>query len=294
VRLSLAVAAKQPFDPGPFLRALEAEMVFADPEIDIHIAHNGPWPVHADVPAMDIRRHACSQGISVMKLWGVAIANSTADYVAVLDIQAPPDRGWLVRVKREISNGTSLFFGTVEPGWEPRDRRIVGYLSEYAQFKSPLPAYLDEVPGNNLVCRRDLFAPPEDLLQQGFFKTFMIWRLARDLAVTPQSFGDMPVVYLKQFSLGHYLSRQFANGRCFAAWRHDNPGQPAKLLCVGFTPLLPILRLGRIIRTAKHQPDLRRALFRYFHLICFSEIAWSAGEFIGYLFGAEEACNRLE
>ncbi len=284
--LSLAVCARGACDPLEFLRALQTEAVFAGPGAEVHIAHDGGWPSAVSPP--HIHLHACPPGSSVARLWGEAIARSTAPYVAVLDIHVPPSPGWLRRVEAEIAAGTPLFFGPVDPGWSGSDRRILGYLIEYAQFRGPIPRNLGEVPGNNLVGLRELLTEPgggSGGTPAAFFKTFAIWRLARERGLSPRCFDDMAVVYRKGFALGPYLSARLAQGRSFAGRRHTQPGQPSRLLCIAFTPLLPVLRLWRILRAADRDGMLRRAARRYLPLLLLAETAWSAGELLGYLAG---------
>jgi hypothetical protein len=238
--------------------------------------------------------HHCPSGTSILKLWGVALAKSTGQYVAVLDIKCPPATGWLSSVLSEINKGSGIFFGPVDSGWNKMDRRIVGYLAEYAQFDSPLAEELDEVPGNNLVCQRSLLDDAEKLQSEGFFKTFMVWRLEAEHDLVPGRLNEMIVKYKKPFRFTHYIKRRFIHGRCFGATRHDNAGQPSRLLCMGFTLLLPLLRTWRIYKAVRYRSDLRSAFYRFILLIMSSECAWSAGEFFGYAFGGRKYCNKLD
>jgi hypothetical protein len=283
VHLSLAVAAKGTSDPSAFFQALDMDSAFAGSDIDVHIAHDRAMSVDCHVGS-NVYFHPCPLDTPVYRLWGVAIARSASDYVAVLDLLVPPGGGWLARVQSEIRKGTPLFFGPVEPGVEWFDRRMVGYLAEYVQFSSPLHPHLDEAPGNNIVFQRRL-GGSHNLETYGFFKTFMIWQLQRELGIAPQAFNDMPVVYRKDFSLRHYLSMRVKQGRTFSSRRHKHPGQPPKVLCIGFIPFLPFARIWRIL--TKSQPRHHRAVWRNLHLLVLSETAWSIGEFLGYVTGRD-------
>lgn len=292
--LSLSVAAKSECDPRAFLNAIEKEGVLAAANIDVHIAHDTTWPIESNQMPANIILHPCQRGTSILKLWGMALAGSTAEYVAVLDINCPPETGWLKNVLAEIARGNKLFFGPVDPAWKKNDRRIVGYLAEYAQFCSPLTAELDEVPGNNIVCQRSLLDDAEKLQTEGFFKTFMIWRLAAEQQLVPGRLDEMIVRFQKPFHYRHYIKRRFIHGRCFGATRHDNAGQPSRLLCACFTFVLPLVRTWRIYRVVRKRGDLETAFYRYILLILLSESAWSAGEFAGYVLGGRDYCNRLD
>lgn len=292
--LSLAVAAKGACDLQLFLDALAADGIIAVADVDVHIAHDGRWSIEPSAIPDNVILHACPLDTSILKLWGVALARSTGQYVAVLDIKCPPAKGWLNSVMSEIDRSNAIFFGPVDSAWDKTDRRIVGYLAEYAQFDSPLAAELDEVPGNNIVCQRSLLDDAEKLQKQGFFKTFMVWRLAAEQHLIPERIDNMIVQYRKPFRFIHYIKRRFNHGRCFGATRHDNAGQPPRLVCLGFTVLLPLLRTWRIYRVVRNRSDLRSAFYRFILLIISSECAWSAGEFFGYAFGGRDYCDKLD
>lgn len=291
--LTLAVAAKGDCQPQAFFDALRAAGMLDTPEVEVIVAHDEAWPMPGTLPS-NVRLCACPHGVSILKLWGMAMAQATQDFVAALDIRCPPQAAWWARVRQEIERGTALFFGPVDPGWDGRDARITGYIAEYVQFHGPLAADLGEAPGNNIVCRRDLLEAPDKLAAEGFFKTFMIWKLAREQQLAPRMFDDMVVVYHKPFAMGHYAKRRYVHGRCFAACRFDNPGQPPRLLCLAFTPLLPLLRVWRIYRAVALHDDMRRAFFWQLPRLVLSELAWSAGEFMGYAFGGRGYCGRLD
>ncbi|NNM20042.1 MAG: hypothetical protein HKO55_02045 [Gammaproteobacteria bacterium] len=292
--LSLAVAAKGECDPRPFIDALEESGIFAAENIEIHIASDLPLPANSLAPAANVFVHQCASGTSILKLWGMALAQTASSYVAVLDINCPPAAEWFSSAMSEIAKGGRLFFGPVNSAWKSNDRRIVGYIAEYAQFSGPLALELDEVPGNNLVFHGSLLGDREALTGQGFFKTFMIWRLATEGHLVPARLDEMVVMYRKPFRVRHYVRRRFVHGRCFGATRHDNAGQPPRLLCLGFTLVLPLVRTSRIYKAVRKHAELRRAFWRFFILIFASESAWSAGEFFGYAFGGRSCCEKLD
>lgn len=292
--LSIAVAAKGVCDPGAFLESLVRQGVYASADVDVHIAHDEAWPVEYRELDTCITLHRCASGTSVLRLWGKAIAESQGEYVAVLDIRGPLEKGWLRCVEQQVQNRVPLFFGPVEPGWDRDDPRITGYLAEYVQFSRPLSRDLNEVPGNNVVFLRSLLDDKARLLSEGFFKTFMVWRLEQDLKLKPQMFDDMVVIYYKPFSYGHYLRRRYAHGQCFGATRHDNAGQPARAICMMATLVLPLIRLGRIYRAVRRRPDLHAAFFRHLHLLVQSEVAWSLGELAGYINRNRTVCAQLD
>lgn len=292
--LGIAVAAKGYVEIAHFIAAINDDGLANNAKVSIHIAHDETLVTNTLPLASNVHLHSCVKGTSILQLWGVAIAKSESHYIAVLDIKCPPEKGWKDRVLSEIDNKTELFCGDVEPGWDLIDKRIVGYLIEYSQFKKPTPVNLNEVPGNNIVFKRALLADKVDVSRQGFFKTFMVWRAEKELGIKVRKFNDMAVCYYKSFTYKHYMYRRYVHGRCFAASRFDSQGQPPRLICFLFVFLLPFLRIWRIFKGVKRDPELRKSFFRFFHLIVQSEVAWSFGEMVGYAVGGRQYCELLD
>jgi len=293
--LALAVAAKNCSDPRKFMDFIGCDEFTVANDVTVYIAHDHVFPsetVSRDFPNVNV--YSCPADMSVLGLWGTAISHSHGDYVAILDIHCPPSPGWLSVVIDQIKKGAPLFYGSVEPGWGSREAGIIGYLVEYAQFMDPLPKTAGEVPGNNLVLRRDLLPINEELESKGFFKTFLLWKLRGQSGLVPLPVEGMAVVYRKPYQLGQYVRKRYLHGCCFGATRHDNAGQPPYLACLFFSPLLPLIRIRRIWSVSRANGQLRLAFIHFSFQIFLSELFWSLGEFSGYLFRSRNCCRKLE
>lgn len=304
--LCIAIAAKGRVDVIPCLQALSANI--ADNEITIHIAHDQELPLEsihqtlARNPSNDnaprfrapkLLTTRCPDSTSILKLWGAALANTSARYAAVLDAHCPPTQQWLAAVVENMQQEKPAFYGSVEPGWELRDRNIIGYLTEYSQFKAPIDCDT-EFPGNNIVFKTELLESAASLRKEGFFKTFMLWKLTREHNDQPLYCDNMPIIYKKEFNFRHYIKRRRDHGRCFGATRLKQDQQPARWLCIAFTPFLFLLRTIRIFQWSKNKPDIFKACFFHLPTIIISELAWSWGEFLGYSFGDNGCCQHLD
>lgn len=305
--LHIAIAAKGACDLTACLDALAAGSRDTKLATTIHIVHDQPvdisrhirgnhrFSVNADAMAeglIHVQTTRCPESTSILKLWGNAIANATADYIAVIDSNCPPADDWLVTVARCIEQDVPLFYGSVEPGWALDSQDSIGYLIEYAQFKSPVDCE-SEFPGNNIVFKAELLGPREALVNEGFFKTFMLWRL-KERNTLPVYCDGMSVNYRKKFKFFHYMRRRMLHGRCFGGCRLKQRNQPSRMVCILFTPALFLLRTLRIYGWIKAKPELVKAFVRYLPIILCSEIFWSYGEFLGYSFGEGEACQYLD
>lgn len=310
--VQIAIAAKGKSDVKACLDALSQNSLHGL-EVTVHIAHDQELdlgsiihgyscytPVNnadqsdlEDAPRIKIKATRCPESSSILKLWGMALADASAQYVAVLDSNCPPSKDWLSTVAENIGLSIPVFYGSVEPGWPLSSRHIIGYLIEYAQFKSPVECD-SEFPGNNIVFKAELLGARQALINEGFFKTFMLWKLKQTHNMHPVYCQNMPVLYCKQFNAAHYLIRRKEHGRCFGACRHKQDKQPPRWLCILFTPALFLLRIIRIYRWQASKPQLLKAFLRFFPIIIISELAWSYGEFLGYSFGENGACRHLD
>ena len=271
--ISICVAAKGPCDPVRFLDALLAQGFVIDGTHELHIAHDDDLPAAETLRSAGVVLHRRPEGTSILRLWGWAIAGSSQSMVAILDVDCPPAAGWWQAVQRELRAGDRIFTGPVLPGWCPGQREMAGYLVDYAQFHAPPDPLVREVPGINFMCDRALLDPAAALVDRGLFKTFTLWRLEREQRIVPARHGDVQVTYRRRLSPGPFLRRRYRHGRCFAGRRFEQPGQPGRVACLLFSPLLPLVKCWRIWRAARRHANLRTAFWRQLHWIALSEMA---------------------
>lgn len=288
-RLTLAICAKHPFDPAAFWAGLLTEALAGQEGIEVIVAHDGREPIPAPPGAIT---QLMIPDASVFRLWGAAIAQASADYVAVMDISAPPHPEWLHAMLNAIQSGGQACYGPVETGYQPGDRRIIGYLIEYAQFHRPVAGHLAEIPGNNFVLRRAEAGEPEQLRDTGFSKTAILNRWAQQGRQPPVLVDAAIVEHRKPFDTLSYFVRRYRHGRCYAADRVVGLSLVRRIGFAMRTPLLPFVRVNRIRRHAARVPKLRSAFRRFVLTVAFVESAWSFGELMGYLAG-EGGCRAL-
>ncbi len=289
-RLALAIAGKGAFDPAPFWQGLGADQPGFPAGVSIIFAHDGALPVPMPPIAGAVQMPLA--GAPVFALWGAAVASarhSDADYVAILDINSPPRSGWLAAMLRAIATGEDLYHGPVTADYAAGDRRIIGYLIEYAQFYPPVEPGMAEIAGNNVVIRTALAGQPERLRADGFFKTRLLAERPPSLP-PPRRVDDAVVIHRKPFDTRPYIVRRCRHGRCYAADRATGWSLVLRLFYAASTPLLPAIRVWRIWTHARRRPAFRAAFVRHLPTIIAAETGWSAGEALGYLVG-EGACR---
>jgi hypothetical protein len=265
--LALAIATKGEWDPDQLLQDLRS--AGADASTEIHIACD---PKHAPgTPTDGLHIHAKANA-SLFDLWGVAIAQSRSDWVAILHADALPAPGWFAAMNEAIARDARAdgYMGPVEPKFGTSDPRLVGYLTEYVQFQRPLDSRLSEVPGNNLVLPRARLDPSRDFSKTRLFQQ----------GLSPQALETAVVLYSRQFRLGEYCGRRFRHGRAYAAARTP---RVSMLLAVPLTAALPFVRTARIMGHAWRHKGFRLASLLWLPAIILAESFWSTGELIGYV-----------
>ena len=295
-RLSLAVAAARPLvsDLERFLGEVSRAGLGPADEIVIAVATDEPGSLGGCVDSSDVAKLLVYPADTTpIRLWGHAMAHARGRHVAVLDVHdglgANWCRGWAA------APTDRLVCGPVDPGHLEGCWSWAAYLSEYGQFNGSLDSsQLEEVPGNNLVVPRELLPASDDLEKNGFWKTFHLERLKARLGELPLAVAnDMVVMYRRSYRLGPYLRRRVLHGRCYGGRRLEQPSAPPRLLCLAFTPLLPLLRIYRVLRRVLKKRGLRRPLVKASGPIFLGEVAWALGEAFGYARGPGDACERL-
>lgn len=272
--LSLAIAVKGPWDVRGLTRALDAAGVMS-PRFDIHLACDRAPDGPSDGINVIVR-----DGLSLFRLWGIAAAQCRAPAIAILHGHAPPAPGWAEAMLAALGSEQALC-GPVEPGYPPSDPCITGYLVEYCQFHRPIAAGLREVPGNNLVLARSMLPSSAILERDGFSKTLML--ATGSLQSTWVT--DAIVEHRRPFALLAFCRRRYRHGRSYGATRLTQANAPPRLILLGATGLLPLVRVARIVRHAWRHSALRFAVLRRLPAILLAETCWSAGEFVGTLTG---------
>ena len=93
--LALAIAVKGEWDADQLLRDLRS--AGADASTEIHVACD---PEHAPATAPEGLNVHTKAKASLFDLWGLAIAQSRSDWVAILHADALPAPGWFAAMQR--------------------------------------------------------------------------------------------------------------------------------------------------------------------------------------------------
>ncbi|MGH7021500.1 MAG: hypothetical protein ACREEY_16595 [Brevundimonas sp.] len=223
--------------------------------------------------------------ISVPALRLAALLAAKTPYVAFIEDTAVPGPGWRQGLTLALAaDGVAAAAGpiTISPHLSARGRALG--LSEYARFQpngaeQPKTAAL---PGLAFAVVRKAVLPLLNNPAEGLVEGDLARRLA-EAGQAVRTSNAMAVCYAADHPHGARLRTRFQHGRLFAGRRFPRGFVGRRLGYAAGTVLLPVVMIRRALRG---HPKALRAWPGVVLWLCLFSLAWSAGEFTGYLTGS--------
>jgi glycosyltransferase involved in cell wall biosynthesis len=218
-----------------------------------------------------------------------ALKSARGRIVAVTDPWCTFPEDWLEKVRRAHNSEFAVIGGAVENGCTDRIIDWACYFADYGAFM--LPAEKKEtpvLPGNHVSYKREAVVAALDAMQDGFRKTLFHWDLARR-GVRFLFNPELVARWARRNSFGDFARRYFHNGRAFAAVRSKRISSLERAARALTAPALPVLLLIQRLRAVLGKRRHLARVLATVPLVAVFVIAWSAGEFLGYLAGPEKA-----
>ncbi len=236
-------------------------------------------PARPDIRVPGVKLTYFSEKRSVPEMRWAALRVTSGDLVAAVESRCIPDSDWLKKLasahaKHPEAAGIGGFVWTA-----PASALAEGlYFCEYGQYAPPVDCGLTkELSGANLSYKRAALERERDLLDAGCWETLIHLRW-RDQGI-PLALCDAGVRFENSMTPANILRQRFDYGRNYAA----NRAVPRVVFALA-SPALPFLLTARSARSAWRKGMARRFWKCAGYVFAFN-IAWSAGEFWGYLFG---------
>lgn len=222
---------------------------------------------------------------TVPMLRAEGVHRSRGRVIALLEDHCTCQPGWCAAVLAAHQPPFEAVGGPVEQAPDARALDWAVYFSDYGRFAPPCPETMAALPGCNMSFSRDALMTLEGLWSDGLFEATLLPELRRQhyrLRVAPGA----SVVHRKHYHFGPAIAQSWHLARSYAAQRLAPAGLVRR---VGFAAasfvlplLLPVRTIRRALATPGHTGRLVRALPALIALLW----TWSAGETVGYLFGA--------
>jgi glycosyltransferase involved in cell wall biosynthesis len=232
--------------------------------------------------------------LATMRGRGIALARG--EIIAVLDPFSLVDACWLAELVAVHTQRPNWIVGGAVDLAAAEQQSLTSwaiYINEYGMFMPPVPEGPATIlPGSNISYKRAALFDGEHPRFDVFWKTFVNWEVEQghsQMWLAP----SVCVRLYKPLPFGDFLRTRFEHGRCFAAMRVAGAGRGQRAVRAFSAPLLPLLLLWRWGRSywAKRRRRRQFLLTLPLQLLLFAN--WARGEFVGYVWGAGESCDRL-
>lgn len=218
---------------------------------------------------------------------GLAVARG--EIVALLEDYGAPDPDWCTQVLEAHRLPYGVIGGAVEQEADGILNWAV-YFLDFGRYQLPLRegpvAYLSDV---NVSYKRPVLESVRSLWEDKYNEVTVHWALARQGGVL----WLRPQIVVRQnrgrLSLPSLIVERFSWGRLFACRRAQEVGFAARARYILFSPVIPLVLLGRIARRALGLPHRRAKFLRSFPILACLMLFWCLGEFVGYVTGREHS-----
>ena len=233
----------------------------------LHTARSGPSREHHD------------------ELRGIGMRKARAPLIALIEDVGRPDPNWAAALVKEHVQPYSAIGGAMENGID-RPLNWAVYFGDFGRYQNPVTRGPSAFVSDANVCyKREALERVADVWADTYSESRVHAALAqRDevIALSPEV-----IVYQHRLNLhlGPALVERYVWGRSYAAVRIEGVSAAKRAVFAILCPVLPFVlllrQLQKVMSTKRNQGAFMRALPLTFLL----DVAWSYGEFVGYLTG---------
>ncbi len=281
--LSVVVAVQMAQENLPeIMRHLACER---HPDVEFLVCHADADP---DVPRLltdqgNVRVLQGSPGSLIPHLWRDGILAARNATVAVTTAHCIPDESWVACLLEADMRDVAGIGGVIRNHPDSDAKGWAIFLLRYISFAPPQAARpVEEIAADNAAYRREDILRHQDLLQDGFWEPSFHSRFraaGQALVLDPR----LRVVHRNRYGAWQFFGQRFAHGRQFGRARAAGLHWVKRMLLIALSPLLPLVFLRKIVRSARRQSQHRRQLRGALPWLLFFLLGWGLGEARGYV-----------
>ncbi|MFO1429203.1 MAG: glycosyltransferase [Candidatus Competibacteraceae bacterium] len=214
---------------------------------------------------------------------------ASAPVIAFGEDHAFPEPGW-AEALLEAHQGPWAAVGPVVRNANPVNWvSWADFLVSYGRWLDPTPAGTVEfLPSHNCSYKRSVLLSYGPQLERMLaVETVLHWDMSNkghQLYVEPRA--KLSHINFEGFST--WIAGQFLNGRLLAASRRENWSPFRRLLYIFGAPLIPVVRLWRVLRDVRRASRQHKLLPGVLPTLIASLVVSGTGEFLGYLLGVSD------
>ena len=269
-------------------RASDAEVIVVDrcgPETRRKLAAEFP-DVQVLAPELDHRP-------SVPELRAIGFDAAAGEIVAVLEEHTRPGPDWVRTILDNFRPDDAAIGGPIVNDDYARRRDWVVYFSEYANYMPPWEEgehyWLN---GANIAYSRAKVLAHREVLSSGWWEAGLHPLLAMDGRF--RAIPTMGARHTGPFDYGYYLRQRYLLSRVWGATQRARVPLSTRLVHIAATPIMPLFLLGRMAQRVLSRGELIGQFALTVPLLLPAVLAYTWGEFLGYLLGAGDALEHVE
>ncbi len=241
----------------------------------------------------DVRWIAAAQADAVPHMRSLGISSSRGAVVALLEDDCEVADGWCAALLSAHRQPWAAVGGAIEPGHYRKALDWGVYFCEYARFMQPFAGDVAALPGNNISYKRTALAKLTADIDgdSGFHEVFANATLRQSgevLVAVP----EMTVYNINSWSRNRITEVPYHHGRGYAGLRLAGRHPTVRLAFAAMALVLPAIQVGRVVGEIVGRRRLIAQLLKAFPAILLFALSWSAGEWMGCLFGPGKSLDR--
>ncbi len=214
------------------------------------------------------------------------ISQARGGIIAFIDADCIADPNWAEEILAAHQSDYPLIGGAVANG---NQESYVGWAHYFCEFNQWMPqakyALVDEVPGCVLSLKRWAFDRYGPFIEQTYCSDSAFhWKMASD-GHRALFVPSIKISHLNINSATKFLRHEIQHGKNFGTVRkvEQRLSRPKQVAHALFSPLLPLLLFLRAARRAATTGTYLKQFVRSAPLVLLGQMAWSYGEFLGYI-----------
>ena len=241
----------------------------------------------------EVRWIEAADDAAVPHMRSLGIGSSTGAIVALLEDDCLIGAGWTPAVLSAHREPWAAVGGAIEPGEYRKALDWAVYFCEYARFMGPFAGPVAVLPGNNLSYKRAALATLglEVGGEHGFHEIFANARL-RESGHALVAAPEVIVFNINSWSRDRVTRVPYHHGRGYAGIRVAGRPVAVRLAFAALAMVLPAVQIGRLSREIAGRRRFVGRFVRALPWILVFAVSWSAGEWMGYLFGPGASVQR--
>lgn len=259
-------------------------------KIEIIVADNStdetPQIISGDFPG--VKLVSASKDKLIPQLWGIGIAESAGEVIALSTTHFVPAENWLKEILQihEAADAAGVG-GAIENDARAGIVSWAIYFCRYSGFMLPFEqANTFDFAADNASYKRAALERVKHTMTDGFWEVFVHQAMRKEkmpLMQTPK----IVVFHRDSFTFSGFARQRFRHGRQFGNARAAQLPAVKRIAFILLSPLIPFIYLYRISRRVlRKKRNIGKYLASLPVLILFL-IGWSTGEFCGYLWKSE-------